>query len=382
MGDTLCVRHKERFDMRLLVDCHCFDDGEVQGINTYIRELYKALIPIAKEITFVFAARDTDRIRNLFGMHPNVEYAALGQHGKYYRLAVEYPRIIKDWRIDWAHFQYTSPLVKNCKTIVTLHDILFEDYPGEFPLSYRVSKRLLFKTSATRADMLLTVSDYSRQRIARHYGIPERDIYVTYNGVSPDFSHLDRTKAMAEKGKMFGKYILYVSRMEPRKNQQALIRAYRNLGLHKKGYDLVLIGVRSLACEELDREMEMCDDETRRHIHFLQGIPYRELQEWYAGASLFVYPSKAEGFGIPPLEAAACGVPVICNNQTAMKDFTFFGDRHIEAEDQALLESMITETLEKTPSEGELDKTRADIYRRYSWANIAAGFYAKLKERF
>lgn len=367
--------------MRLLVDCHCFDDGEVQGINTYIRELYKALIPIAPDITFVFAAQDTDKIKKLFGTHRNVEYARLGRHNKYYRLALEFPRIIKDYKIDWAHFQYTSPLVKNCKTIVTLHDILFEDYTGEFPLSYRVSKHILFKSSALRADMLLTVSDYSKGRIAKHYGIPESSIHVTYNGVSPDFATMDRLSVKRHRESEFGKYILYVSRLEPRKNQQALIRAYRNTRLHEKGYELVLIGVRSLACEELDRELQACDAETRSHIHFLQGIPYRELQEWYAGASLFVYPSKAEGFGIPPLEAAACGVPVICNNQTAMKDFTFFGDRHITAEDQELLEKMMVETLAKTPDAAELDKTRRDIYAKYSWDNIAADFYAHIKSR-
>ncbi len=367
--------------MRLLIDCHCFDDGESQGINTYIRELYKALIPMVKDITFIFAAQNIHKIKSIFGDINNVEYLQLGNHNKYYRLAIEYPKLIRNNKIDFAHFQYTSPLIKNCKTIVTLHDILFEDFPLEFPISYRISKHLLFKISAKKADILLTVSDYSKNRIVQKYNIPESMVFVTHNGVNKDFYCIDKSKAVDIIYNKYGirDYILYVSRFEPRKNQQALLRAYKSMNLNKRGYELVFIGVKSLACDAFDTELSTCDDEMTKHIHCLQDIPYEELKNWYAGASLFVYPSKAEGFGIPPLEAAASLIPTICNNQTAMSDFDFFSPYHIDTSNQQNLEAIIESILSEVPSENFLKEIQSHVYIRYSWDKIASDYYTILK---
>ena len=151
--------------MKLLVDAHCFDSRTTEGINTYIKGLYSELIKIAVDIDFYFAAQNIDKLKQLFGERRNVHYIALSSKNKVYRLLFEFPIIIKKNNIDVSHYQYTSPLIKNCKNIITLHDILFMDYPRLFPLSYRLVKGFLFKISAKRTDLLLTVSDYSRRQI-------------------------------------------------------------------------------------------------------------------------------------------------------------------------------------------------------------------------
>lgn len=370
--------------MRLLVDCHCFDSGETQGLNTYIRCLYQSLISTAKDITFVFAAQNLHNIKRLFGYRKNIEYVRLGNHSRLYRLMAEYPRIIKKHRIDVAHFQYIAPWSANCKMIVTVHDILFEDYPRFFPLSYKLSRHFLFKESAKRADMLLTVSDYSRQRISNIYKIPEKDIFITHNGVSNDFRKLDNKECADYIESTFGisRYILYVSRFEPRKKQVTLLQAYKDLRLDRQGVDLVLIGIQSIPDPLFDRVYDECSEEMKSHIHILNHVPYPELLKWYAGSSLFVYPSEAEGFGIPPLEAGACGVPVICNNKTAMGDFTFFGDNLISTDNTKLLHSRMLALLENNESTDILDEVKNDIYRNYSWDSIARDFYHKLKSKF
>ncbi len=368
--------------MRLLVDCHCFDYGESQGINTYIRELYKALIPIAGDITFVFAAHNINRLSSIFGKGDNIEYIELGNHNKYYRLAIEFPRIIKKLNIDWAHFQYISPLIKNCKTIVTLHDILFEDFPKEFPLSYRLSKHILFSNSAKKADILLTVSDYSRERISNIYSIPINNIYVTHNGVSEEYKRTNQQEAkeFIQRNHGIDKYILYVSRFEPRKNQHMLLNVYKKLNLNELGFELVFIGIKSIQYSEFDDALNSCNQNVRNHVHIFENLPYRELKNWYAGASLFVYPSKAEGFGIPPLEAAACKVPVICNNQTAMRDFDFLGRYHIATDNEQKLETMILSEINKSSEMTTLNNIQNTIYDRYSWNLIAVNFYRYLQK--
>lgn len=339
---------------------------------------------MADDITFVLAAQNIPNIKRLFGHRKNIEYVRLGDHSRIYRLMVEYPRIIQKYRIDLAHFQYIAPWVATCKRIVTVHDILFEDYPNFFPFSYRLSRHFLFKESAKRADMLLTVSDYSRRRISDVYKIPESDIYITHNGVSKDFRRLDRDACTEYISKTFGisNYILYVSRFEPRKKQVTLLQAYKDLRLDRKGVELVLIGIKSIADPLFDQKYEECGEELKSHIHILNHVPYAELLKWYAGASLFVYPSEAEGFGIPPLEAGACGVPVICNNKTAMQDFTFFGDNLISTDNTELLKSRIIDLLEEGKDSEKLTKIREDIFSNYSWDIIARDFYKRLKEKF
>lgn len=126
--------------MKLLVDCHGFDFNISQGITTYIEGLYRSVIRLSSEIEFYFVAKDIDKIKAIFGESDKIKYIPLTSKNRIYRLLFEIPRIVKKYKIDVAHYQYVSPIIKNCKTIVTLHDILFIDFPEYFPFSYRFLK--------------------------------------------------------------------------------------------------------------------------------------------------------------------------------------------------------------------------------------------------
>ena len=153
--------------MNILVDAHIFDDKH-QGTRTYLKGLYSELIVIAENWHFFLVAQDIENLKKEFGVHKNVTYLPLKSQNKFYRLLIELPLIIKRNRIDYAHYQYISPPIKNCKQIVTIHDILFEqkEFKSFFPLKYRIINSTLFKTSARRADILLTVSEYSKRKIS------------------------------------------------------------------------------------------------------------------------------------------------------------------------------------------------------------------------
>jgi len=311
-----------------------------------------------------------------------VHYIALSSKNKVYRLLFEFPIIIKKNNIDVSHYQYTSPLIKNCKNIITLHDILFMDYPRLFPLSYRLVKGFLFKISAKRTDLLLTVSDYSRRQIAQHYHIPIEDILVTPNAVSNDFAHIDKAEAMAfVKQRGIEKYLLYVSRIEPRKNHIALLKAYSELALWEKEYHLVIIGRRTLATPDFDTYYEHMDTKAKQYVHIINQVSYSELKYWYKGAVLFVYPALAEGFGIPPIEAAAAGIPCVCSNRTAMGDFTFFDKNLVDPCDDMLLKDRILQSLNLVGNSNVV-AIQHQIYQRYNWESIAKKLYQELKNRF
>lgn len=367
--------------MKLLVDCHCFDYKTTEGINTYIKGLYCEFVKIAQDVDFYFLAQNVDNIRALFGEASNIHYISLKSQNKVYRLLFEIPTIIKQYKIDLAHFQYTAPLIKNCKTIVTLHDILFEDYPEMFPLSYRLVKGILFKWSAKRADLLLTVSEYSRKQIAGHYGLAWSDIFVTPNAVSDDFYQID--KKVAEDfvhSQGIDKYILYVSRVEPRKNQIAVLNAYLDLALYEKGYDLVFIGRKTISSSLFENRLAELKPEVLKRIHLLNQVDYNDLKFWYKGASLFVYPALAEGFGIPPIEAGAAEIPCVCSNRTAMGDFSFFGENLVDPLDVESLNERIDKNL-KFSDKMDLRRISDQIAKTYNWKTVASDLYSYMRSK-
>lgn len=364
--------------MKLLVDAHCFDYQTTEGINTYLKGLYGELVGIAPDIDFYFVAQNVGRIKALFGEAANVHYVPLTSQNKIYRLLFEIPAIVKKLGIEWAHFQYTSPLIKNCKTIVTLHDILFVDYPQMFPWRYRLVKGAMFKLSAKRADLLLTVSDYSRRQIAKHYGISAEEIVVTPNAVSADFVQVDADEAAKfVQNQGIGKYLLYVSRIEPRKNQLAVLKAFHELDLWKKGYHVVFIGRKTLPTPAFDQYYEALADKEKERVHVFNQVSYADLKLWYKAASLFVYPALAEGFGIPPIEAGAVGVPCVCSNRTAMGDFTFFEDNLLDPEDDEALKKAIVRNLEQRDAD-KLNGVSQQVRSKYNWHHIAETLYRAL----
>lgn len=366
--------------MKLLVDAHCFDRKVSEGLNTFIEGIYTRMPRLASDINFFFASSHGDNLSHIFGEAPNIRYIRTKSNNRAERLLYELPRTINKYNIDIAHFQYATPPVKNCRTIVTIHDLLFLDFPKLFTHSYRIGRNILFRRSARNADILTTVSEYSRQRISSHFDIDPAEISVTPNAVKDEFFSIDRAQAKKEiYSRGIRPYLLNVSRIEPRKNQLGLVRAYHELGLADRGYDLVLINNPAIQVTDLDRYINSLPVDVCSHIHRIDGLPHNRLKNWYAAASLFVFPSLAEGFGIPPLEAAATGTPTICHNQTAMADFSFLGSNLADLSDNQKLKDLIISNLESPPSEEEMKKTAEKIKQTYNWTASAGILLNKLR---
>jgi glycosyltransferase involved in cell wall biosynthesis len=276
------------------------------------------------------------------------------------------------------------PPVKKCKYIVTTHDVIFEDYPEEFTRSYRLTKKLMYRHGAKLADILTTVSEFSRQSIEKHLGIPKGKTVIIPNGVSERFfKPYDKKNSKAHIFLRYGigRHILYVSRFEPRKNHAGLLKAWLDLELYKQGIWLVMLGHRSLRVEAFDKMIGSLPDSIRSFIYMDDSVGDEDLLEFYRSADLFVYPSKAEGFGISPLEAAALKVPVICSNSSAMSAFTFFNEGHINTSDQSLLQQTMERMLALPASASELENIAARIRQEFSWDDVAEMFYQQLLQQ-
>lgn len=362
--------------MRLLVDAHIFD-GKYQGTRTYLKGLYTELIKLAKDWHFFIVAQNIDNLKSEFGEHINVTYLSLKHSNKFYRLLIEIPRLVKTHKIDYAHFQYVSPLFKNCKHIVTIHDILFEqkEFKSFFPFKYRLINGILFKISAKRADILLTVSQYSKEKISKLYQIDNNKIIVTPNAVSNNYT--EGLITISNDINSLGKYILYVSRVEPRKNHLTLIKAFVELGLYTDNYKLVLIGKVDIMGKQLKTYYKSMPDKIKNRIIWMDNVSYDDLRAYYKNCELFVFPSFAEGFGIPPLEAMSFNKKLLCSNVTAMVDFNLpdemtFDPTNIEELKQKMHIQLSTEFNSK--------QLYTVILDRFNWTSIAKGFYETINK--
>lgn len=355
--------------MKILVDAHVFDE-KFQGSRTYLKGIYTELFKMRPDWQFLLVAHNIEVLKDQFGTPPNVTFIPLKSQNKYWRLLYELPAIIRKYRADYAHFQYISPVFKACKYIVTTHDILFEEpqFKAYFPFKYRLLNGFLFKRSARNADFVITVSEYSKNKIAEIYGIDYTRIHITPNAI--DIPTVSLAKSDFIK-KNYGceKYILYVSRVEPRKNHLALLKAFVHLRLHQKNYQLVFVGAKDLEYPEMDAYIQEHNDLFKDRIHTYANISPEILQHFYVNAEFFVYPSLAEGFGIPPLEAAMYDQKVLCSSATAMKEFSFF-KYHIDPNNQHDLEVAITELISDKHYDSHSIKDH--ISKTYQW-QIAAG---------
>ncbi|SKC38378.1 glycosyltransferase family 4 protein [Ohtaekwangia koreensis] len=367
--------------IKLFVDAHWFDDP-FQSTCVFIKGLYTE---IANDDRFelYMSAVDVELLKKEFNYSDKIHYLKYNSHSKYYRLAIDIPNLIRKHKIDIAHYQYVSPLIKNTKEIVTIHDLLFLDFTNLFPWHYRTVKNFLFKRSAKRSDLVTTVSNYSSNAIIKHYYIPKNKIILTPNGVSQDFFRDFSEAPLPDIKSRYNlkKYILYVSRIEPRKNHISLVKAYVENKIWDADTKLVLIGREDIAVKELDHYLNELPESLKQNIVQLKNIPFEELLSFYRNAALFVYPSIAEGFGIPPLEAAALKTKTLCSNSTAMSDFSFFGNDLFPPLD---IETLSLKMAAKLKEDDVLRREHLSkfILENYNWKVIASNFSSDILNLF
>jgi len=362
--------------LKLFIDAHVFD-GPYQGSRTFIEGIYNYLAK-KKDLELFIAAHDVGNLKKYFPSSENVHFIRYKTRSRFIRLLLEIPSLIRKNKIDWAHFQYIAPIMKNCKFIVSIHDMIFRDLPGEYSLSYRFSKTMLYKISALRADILTTVSAYSEVTIKKHLSIKEKIIHIIPNGISKIFfRNYDKAKAAEFIKQKYGciNYILYVSRIEPRKNHVFLLKAYIELELYKKGIMLVLLGHHAMDVPQFDRLLAKQTEEIRKNIFMKADVANEALLQFYRAAVVVVYPSKAEGFGIPPLEAAALKVPVICSNSSAMSEFEFFDENHVDPLNYNEFRERLKITTQSRVDDEKLSEISNIIREKYSWTHSSEKLY-------
>jgi glycosyltransferase involved in cell wall biosynthesis len=216
------------------------------------------------------------------------------------------------------------PFVLRCPAIVTIHDLIFLRYPGSFHPLKRTYLKLMAGWSARHALTVITVSEATRQDVIRMLGVPPSRVRTVHNGVGEQFtpySAQERAGFMVEKG-LSGRFILYLGTLEPRKNISTIIEAFASIASDPDFADvkLLIAGSKGWYYDEIFATAERLGLPAGDRLRFLGRVPDAELPLWYNIATICAYPSLYEGFGLPPLEAMACGTPVVVSNRSALPE--------------------------------------------------------------
>jgi glycosyltransferase involved in cell wall biosynthesis len=298
---------------RIAIDAHSLGRGQA-GYESYLRHLTAELPAAAPEAEFVLYLRrgalDSDTADLLGGA---ITVMPVISTGRARRLLWDLPTQLRRDRIDLLHVQYAAPFPCPVPVVATIHDLSFVDVPHFFSATERALLRIAVGHTARMARRVVTVSEFSKRRLMSVYGLDEERVVVAPNAAGPNF-HPARPSAFT---KHPVPYVLMVGDLQPRKNHIGAIRAFAAFaGRHS--YRLLIAGRESSFGPEIHREAAASGAGDR--IDFLGYVPDSELPELYRGASCCLYPSFYEGFGLPVLEAMACGTPVVTSRGTALEE--------------------------------------------------------------
>lgn len=333
--------------------------GQKSGFGFYVKNLIEALANVDPRDEYVLikplTEKDFSTPKRLFWDQ------------------VTFPKRASKAKVDLLHQPcFSAPLFYRGKVVVTCHDLISIFFPKNLPLASRLFYSKWMPFSYRRADMIIAISEHTKRDIMALLKIPESKIRVIHSAASKDFRPIRSKAILAKVQKKYftGKnYLLHVGTLEPRKNLPFLVRAYA-LAV-REGIDakLVITGKKGWYYEGLFRlvdELHLNDK-----VIFTGYVAEYDLPALYSGARTFVFPSIYEGFGLPPLEAMACGTPVISSNTSSLPEVIDKAGILLPPKDERLWAKNIFKVLKDSRLAKTLSEMGLRQARKFSWEETA-----------
>ena len=277
-------------------------------------------------------------------------------------------------RVDVYHgTNYTIPLLTRIPTVVTVHDLTVQLAPEAHPVARRLRHRLL-PAMCRRATRVIADSRRTRDDLMHNFQLDEHKIDVIPLGVSPDFHAIRDVSELARVRSAYGlpeRFALYLGALEPRKNLEALIDAFAQLRRDGVERFLALAGTGAETYQaELLAHADRAGLVVGRDVIFPGHVEESDLPALYSASDLFVFPSRYEGFGLPPLEAMACGVPVVLAGNSSLLEVFEGACRMFEGESAKAIANAVRSTLDDEPGRAEQVRRGLDLARSRSWDSV------------
>ncbi|NHZ86888.1 MAG: glycosyltransferase [Planctomycetia bacterium] len=293
-------------------------DGTYQGIRTHVLEIFSRVVALCPQVQFYLFLENPTTLSDFSNNFnsPNVKTIRIPVSSPFLRLIWFFLKMQKKYHLDYFHSQYIFPFPLLSKGLVTIHDILFETHTQYFSTIFKIRLKLLVKYAAKKSEHIFSVSNFSKESIIKNYDINPDKITVIYNAASSIYSNKNNKQNILNNFSLKQKkYLLTVGRSDVRKNYHTLIRAYSSL---INNIPPLLIIDSSSDHSTLNHLIAKYN--LNHKIKIISNINNEVLSEIYKNATLFIYPSYAEGFGIPVIEAMTSGLCVIASNTTALRE--------------------------------------------------------------
>ncbi len=377
---------------KIIIDVRLLSKGGLSGIEEYTTNLIDNLLLLSAKEEYLMFYNGFKKVPlpSIWVNNPRINVIDKSYPNKILDMSSRFIGIPNVENFTGKGRLVFSPHFNILKTklphIVTFHDLSFLHHPNFFSNKQKVWHWLQgFRNTAKNATHCIAVSEFTKNDLVDLLGIPEEKISVIYSGINSSFRVLKKDSAelldYKMKNKLTKPFILYLGTLEPRKNIPALIRAFDKLKSDSNfsDFELVLAGKIGWLSKELFREIERTHHASS--IRFI-GSPTSEDRVFlYNLAEIFAYPSFFEGFGFQPLEAQACGVPVISSNRTSLPEILgdsakFINPWSVDELCDSMKAILATNSLKKTLIESGIKNSK-----RFSWSDSAKrtlGLYNKI----
>jgi glycosyltransferase involved in cell wall biosynthesis len=353
--------------MRIAIDARKLRDF---GIGTYIRNILMELSRLDRDTEYVVLCRPDDvEAGDVLGRN----FRMVPETADTYSIAEQFkiPLSLAREGVQMVHEpHYVLPPLLRCRSVVTIHDCIHLMFPEYLPnkLAYYYAKGSMW-TASRKADRILTVSEASKKDILRFFNVAPEKVEVIYNAIDERFlapANAERMDLVRQRYQLDHPFVLYVGNIKPHKNIERLIDAFgRARAQGPDDLKLIIIG------DEISKYPALRQSVHRhkldKHVRFLGFQPMETLAAFYRLARAFVFPSLYEGFGLPPLEAMACGTPVVTSNVSSLPEIAGGAALLVDPYDEEAIASAIVRAVTDDTLRAELIEKGVQRARTFSW---------------
>jgi len=351
------------------------------GIGTYIRSLVHALGGIDQENHYSLVTQPADA-RLLAGLPENFRSAVYARDDHSYFDHAAFPIFLRRMSLDLVHIPLNRvPLLMIKPYVVTIHDmanLFYEEGAGNLRMQLR---RYRFRRGLVRANRVIAVSDATRRDVVNHMQVPPGRVQRVYNAPDPGFRvegtscDIEQQQRIMERYQIHYPFLLYAGNIRRHKNVPRLVEAFAvvrdQLQSHPLYKDLRLVIIGDTISQYPAVRQTVIKSRVEPVVRFLGFVPFETLRCFYEMAAAFVFPSRYEGFGLPPLEAMACGAPVVASNVSSLPEVV--GDAAILVNPENVFDIArgIREVLLDADLREQLIVRGRAQARRFSWERTA-----------
>lgn len=361
--------------MKIGIDAR-FYGPDSKGLGRYTQKLIEHLEQIDHTNTYVIFLRAA----NFESYHPkNKNFIKVIADYRWYSFAEQLfmPFLLHKAKCDLIHFpHFNVPYFFRGRFVVTIHDLILIHFPtlrssALHPLIYKIkfgAYKIVIKRAIMRARKVIAVSAFTKTDILSTYNIPSQKVLVTYEAGIEKVDQQSTLSDIHEKYGIIEPYVLYVGNAYPHKNLELLIEAFQSAHVKKQGYSLVLVGKDDFFYSRISASI---GEDSQKTIFILHNVDDEELEQLYAHAHVYIFPSLYEGFGLPPLEAMAYGVPVAASDHPCLQEVCGTAAYYFDAKDQHALAEALLRVMQDESLRTKLIKNGYKNIQRFSWKKMA-----------